>query len=101
VAQKPVEWSALGGSNSDGTVKLGYTYKFGTPNPDINQAIHLAKSRCVSWGYASAEAFGGEIKTCQGTTKPGFLGDATCSGEWLITKEFQCTSSGGQNRSKK
>jgi hypothetical protein len=30
-AQKPIEWSAIGGSRSDATVKLAYSYKYGTP----------------------------------------------------------------------
>ena len=92
-AQKPIEWSAMGGSRSDATVKLAYSYKYGTPNPDINQAIHLAKSRCASWGYASAELFGGESKVCNGQTEL-FLGTVTCKGEWTVTKEFQCTGQG-------
>jgi hypothetical protein len=95
--QKPVEWSAIGGSRADATVKLAYSYKFGTPNPDINQAIHLAKSRCASWGYASAELFGGESKVCNGEVKP-FLGESTCSGEWTVTKEFQCTGEGNASK---
>lgn len=98
-AQKPIEWSAVGGSRSDATVKLAYNYKFGTPNPDINQAIHLAKSRCASWGYASAELFGGESKVCNGTVEPGLLGTPMCSGEWTVTKEFQCTGEGNASQS--
>lgn len=97
--QKPIEWSAIGGSRSDATVKLAYNYKYGTPNPDINQAIHLAKSRCASWGYASAELFGGESKVCNGEVKP-FLGESTCTGEWTVTKEFQCTGEGNASTTK-
>jgi hypothetical protein len=92
--QKPVEWSAMGGSRSDATVKLQYSYTHGDPNPDISQAIHLAKSRCASWGYASAEVFGGQSKVCNGETKPGILGTPMCMGEWVVTKEFQCTGQG-------
>jgi hypothetical protein len=96
--QKPIEWSAIGGSRSDATVKLAYSYKYGTPNPDINQAIHLAKSRCASWGYASAELFGGESKVCNGQIEPGLLGVQTCTGEWTVTKEFQCTGEGNASK---
>ncbi len=94
VSQKPVEWSAVGGSRADATVKLQYSYKYGTPNPDISQAIHLAKSRCASWGYASAELFGGENRVCNGSREPGLLGEEHCKGEWVVTKEFQCTGDG-------
>ena len=93
---RPVEWSAVGGSRSDATIKLQYSYMNAqTPNPDINQAIHLAKSRCASWGYASAEVFGGESKACSGEIKPGILG-SFCTGEWVVTKEFQCTGQGNK-----
>ncbi len=96
--QKPIEWSAIGGSRSDATVKLAYSYKYGTPNPDINQAVHLAKSRCASWGYASAELFGGESKVCNGQIEPGLLGTPMCNGEWTVTKEFQCTGEGNKSQ---
>ncbi len=98
--QKPIEWSAIGGSRSDATVKLAYSYKYGTPNPDITQAIHLAKSRCASWGYASAELFGGESKVCNGQVEPGLLGVPRCTGEWTVTKEFQCTGEGNASTTK-
>ena len=96
--QKPIEWSAIGGSRSDATVKLAYSYQYGTPDPDINQAIHLAKSRCATWGYASAEVFGGQTKVCNGEIKPGILGGQMCSGEWTVTKEFQCTGQGNASQ---
>lgn len=92
---KPIEWSAVGGSRADATVKLQYSYTHGTPNPDINQAINLAKSRCASWGYASAELFGGESRGCSGVLAAGVLGVPLCQGgEWTVTKDFQCTGDG-------
>ncbi|MBT2746834.1 hypothetical protein J7J64_10475 [Lysobacter sp. ISL-42] len=54
------------------------------------QAIDIASRRCVTWGYAGTEAFGGTTRQCN---QFGGLGGA-CA-QWMVTKEFQCTGTGG------
>ncbi|KID56861.1 hypothetical protein JF50_13265 [Pseudoalteromonas luteoviolacea] len=79
------DWSATGGSKSDGTVKLSYQYGlFESPTVNEEQAIRLASKRCQAWGYSSAEAFGGITKNCNSPSANG------CN-SWLVTKEYQCT----------
>lgn len=78
-------WSAVGGSKADGTVELAYEYGlFESPTVNENQATQLAASRCQAWGYESAEAFGGAIKTCS------FYSSGGCNA-WLVKKKYQCT----------
>ena len=80
-------WSATGGSRADGTVKLSYEYGvFEMPQLNEQEAITLAQKRCSSWGYNSAEAFGGVTKTCNQPSSNDCLG-------WLVTKEYQCIGS--------
>lgn len=83
-------WTATGGSRADATVKLSYEYsEFEQPIVSEQEALDLAIQRCKSWGYASAEAFGGVTRT-QNT-----------SSSWLVTKEFQCIGQGTETRRKK
>jgi len=78
------DWSAAGGSKSDGTVRLSYQMGlFESPKVSEQQAISLATKRCSVWGYSSAEAFGAEVKSCNNQASNG------CN-SWLITKEYQC-----------
>ncbi len=80
------DWSATGGSRSDGTVKLSYEYgEFEKPQLSEQQASDLASQRCKTWGYSGAEAFGGSTSLC---SRGGGL--AGCS-QWIVTKEYQCT----------
>lgn len=79
----PKEWNAIGGSRSDGVVKLGFEYRFGeAPVTDKQQGLDLAKKKCLAWGFKDAEAFGAFTEKCTGNPND-------CS-NWLITKEYQC-----------
>jgi hypothetical protein len=80
-------WSATGGSRSDGVIKLSYEQgMFENVQVSRQQEIELAKRRCSAWGYNNAEAFGGITKVCNEPSSSG------CS-LWLITKEYQCLGS--------
>ena len=86
-AATPKNWSATGGSRSDGTVKLSYEYGlFEVPQVSEQEAIYLAKKRCSSWGYKDTEAFGGVTTVCNQSSG----GDCM---KWLVTKEYQCVGS--------
>jgi hypothetical protein len=77
-------WSATGGSRSDGVVRLSYEYgMFEVPKLSDQQGINLAKSRCSAWGYTDAEAFGGVTQVCNKPTGSG------CN-SFLVTAEYQC-----------
>jgi len=79
------DWSATGGSKSDGTIKLSYQVgMFEAAEVSEEQGINLATKRCSAWGYTNAEAFGGSTQVC---TSPSSSG---CN-IWLVTKEYQCT----------
>lgn len=83
-----IDWSATGGSRSDGVVRLSYQVKeFQKAVLSEQQAIDLATKRCNAWGYRGAEAFGGATRQC--VQNGGFGGCA----EWRVTKEYQCTES--------
>jgi len=80
------DWSATGGSKSDGVVRLSHEVgEFETVQLSEVQAVGLATQRCASWGYTGAEAFGGTTKQC---SQPGGLGGCAM---WVVTKEYQCT----------
>lgn len=83
------DWSATGGSRSDGVVRLSYEVgEFERPQLNEAQAVTLATQRCKTWGYTGAEAFGGVTRQCgQGG------GFGSCS-LWVVTKEYQCTGTG-------
>ena len=79
------DWSATGGSRSDGVVKLAFEYgMFEKPQVSEIQALNIANARCKSWGYQGAEAFGGQIQQCS------MPSGGSCS-RWMVTKEYQCT----------
>lgn len=79
----PKEWSAIGGSRSDGVVRLAFEYRFGEkPVLDKQQGLDLAKTKCLAWGFKDAEAFGAATKKCNGNPND-------CR-DWLVTKEYQC-----------
>lgn len=45
-----------GGSKSDGTVRMSYSYgMFESPVVDPQQGMNAAKARCAAWGYSGAE----------------------------------------------
>jgi len=84
------DWSATGGSRSDGTVRLSYEFgQFEKPELSEQQAVTLASQRCKTWGYTGAEAFGGQTRTCN--LSSGAFGNCQ---RWLVTKEYQCTGTG-------
>ena len=75
-----------GGSKADGTVDLSYEFgMFEKPVIDMAAAQIAAKDRCSAWGYAAAEAFGGEKRQCQ-----AFDGYGNCM-RWFVTVTYQCT----------
>lgn len=83
------DWSAIGGSRADGTIKLSYQYnQFEQPVVYEDQAEDLATDRCRTWGYTGAEAFGGEVQQCMQQSGLGGCG------RWMVTKEYQCTGTG-------
>lgn len=89
---KPVhkDWIPVGGSKSDATVKLAYTYDPNYENPIVQeeQAVDLAIRKCRTWGYESAEAFGGYMEHCT-RMGPVLLGEIGCV-QMAVVKSFQC-----------
>lgn len=79
-------WEAVGGSRSDGIIKLAYPIGlFNYSAPDDFQGTALAAERCKVWGYQNATAFGGKITQCE--RRNGF-GDCL---NGIVIKEYQCT----------
>lgn len=91
--QKPVSWSATGGSRSDATVQIGYQYNptVVIPVTDDYEADRLASERCQAWGFETADRFGVQRTQCQqvGTG----LYDGECINMW-VTLEYQCIGDG-------
>ncbi len=80
-------YSATGGSRSDGTIKLSYEHgMFERPEVNEQEGIEMAKKRCASWGYKNAEAFGGINRVCNAPSSSGCV-------QYLVTKEYQCLGS--------
>jgi len=76
---------AVGGSRSDGTVKLAFEYgAFQKPRVDTVAALQTAKARCQVWGYKDAEAFGAAMTQCVAANGYG------CT-RTMVTVEYQCT----------
>jgi hypothetical protein len=89
------EWSATGGSRSDGVVRLSYEAgSMEQPQLDERQGVALATRRCQTWGYTGAEAFGGVTRRCN---IPGGLGGCA---QFVVTKEYQCTGTGAPGATK-
>lgn len=75
----------IGGSKSDGIVKMSYEYgQLELPKVDIQEGARTAQKRCSAWGYSGAEAFGGGTKSCVAYSSSGCI-------RWSVTIEFQCT----------
>jgi len=75
----------IGGSRSDGVVKLAFTVDmFEKPVVDEQQGASAARQRCSAWGYSDAEPFGGRNVQCINSTYQG------CN-QWQVTVEYQCT----------
>lgn len=76
---------AIGGSRSDGIVRLAFTYgMFESPRVDHAAGLQTATERCRVWGYTAAEPFGGATQQCQATGQYG------CT-QTMVTVEYQCT----------
>ena len=74
-----------GGSKSDGTVRMSYSYgMFESPVLDPQQGMNAAKARCAAWGYSGAEPFGGFTSQCSQPSSSGCM-------QTLVTIEYQCT----------
>ena len=85
------QWSAVGGSRSDGTVKIAYIQgEFTNGSPSMEEGKQLAAQRCQRWGYTDAEAFGGATRNC---IRYSSVLSNYCL-EQQITFEYQCI--GGQ-----
>ena len=80
------EWMAVGGSRSDGTVKLAFEYgMFEKPIIDQAQGYNLALRKCQVWGYSGTEPFGSSFSQCIATNQYGCV-------RWRVFTEYQCTS---------
>lgn len=80
-------WNAVGGSHSDGVIKLAYPISlFDNKAPDESQGKSLAAQRCKVWGYNNAVAFGGVTTQCE--QRNGF---GNCL-NGVVIKEYQCTN---------
>lgn len=79
------ELTPIGGSKSDGTIKMAYEYSWiESPTVDFNAAKALAAKKCIMWGYEGAESFGGQTSTCLKKREGGGC-DLT-----KVTVEYQC-----------
>jgi len=82
------DFYATGGSRADGVIDMAYDYK---PNENIvtnkKQAYTIARSKCASWGYTDAEAFGGQTKICTSSSRSD-----GCAA-WQVTVKYQCLGS--------
>jgi len=75
----------VGGSKSDGTVKLSYSFnELESPRVNLQQGAQAAAERCAAWGYSGAEPFGGSTSACTQTSGDSCL-------ETTVTVEYQCT----------
>lgn len=64
-APMPVYPQSVGGSRSDGIINMTYEYgSFTVPDIQWEAANEEAISRCKSWGYKGARAFGGTKEIC-------------------------------------
>jgi len=78
-----------GGSRADATVDMSYDVA-GLERAKMypQQGIESARERCKAWGYADAQPFGGEVRTCNQPSQYGCVA-------WHVTMKYQCT--GGKN----
>lgn len=79
------EWGTSGGSKSDGTVELSFTYGlFEKPQIDNKKGLEKAKKSCMTWGYSSAEEFEFLEERCLSRNA---YGDCLRA---IVTKKYQC-----------
>ena len=74
---------SIDGSRSDGTVLMAATAGV-LEEVDWVKAGITAADICRSWGYSSAEAFGGYRRKCQ---LPGAWGSCAV---WEVERKYQC-----------
>ena len=80
-----MDMKATGGSKSDGTVTLSFEHPaILTPVVDEKKALKTAKSKCSTWGFRNAKAFGGSTRKCLEKYETG-----GCAG-FRVTKVYQC-----------
>ena len=80
----PVQMYPFSGSRADGSIKMAYNYRlFEKPEVNLMQAKIDATRKCQSWGYDSAEPFGGKTKRCVERSGLG------CN-ETEVVVEYQC-----------
>ncbi len=96
------EYSATGGSRSDGTIDLSYQYDvFQKPQVSEEQGAKIAIDKCRKWGYSEAEPFGSKLRNCLQQNAHG-----TCLLTQVVVK-YQCLGNpegqqlGGKNSNKK
>jgi hypothetical protein len=78
---------ATGGSRSDGTVELAFTYgAFEAPEVQWDVAEATAKQKCGVWGYSGAEKFGSGLERCTQFNSYGCM-------QMQVTINYQCTGS--------
>ena len=81
------DWTATGGSRSDGIVRLSVVQReFENVQVNEQQALRLARQRCQAWGYSGAQAFGGTRNEC--LQWGGVFVDCAVL---QVNREFQCT----------
>jgi len=79
-------WEVSGGSRADGTVKLSYEYRLlQKPKANTYQGDDLATTKCQSWGYAGARAFGKPVEQCKDRSSD----DGSCI-SWVVTAYYEC-----------
>lgn len=84
----PKSWTAIGGSRADGVVRLSIEEgEMEKATYSEEQGRQLAAQRCRSWGYDSAEAFGGTTSQC--VRYGGVIVPCSLT---RYTREYQCTS---------
>lgn len=85
--------SAIGGSKSDGTVRVGYSSSANQPAiPDWAGAEQVALKRCQAWGYKSVEGFDTTSSTCV-VMGAGILVNGAPPGACArqdVFREYQC-----------
>lgn len=89
----------MGGSRSDATIRLGYTYnpKIEVPQLDHQQALELATRKCRAWGYDHAEEFGSVMENCDQMVYDPWIGPY-CA-QMNAVAEFQCIGAPATGRS--
>lgn len=87
------DWTATGGSRSDGIVRLSVVQReFENVQVNEQQALRLARQRCEAWGYTGAQSFGGSRNEC--LQWGGLFVDCAVL---QVNREFQCTGQPERN----